>query len=82
MILTGHLGRVTALAFSPDGRRIFTSSLDGTVKVWHARTGEELLSLHGHEGGLWGLAISPDGRTIAGATSSDEVKLWKTISPR
>jgi WD40 repeat protein len=80
LMLSGHAGRVTALGFSPDGRRIITSSLDGSVKVWHARTGEELLTLHCDE--LWSLAISPDGRMIAGATGGAQVKLWKTTSPR
>jgi WD40 repeat protein len=30
----GHTGFVTSLAFSPDGRRLYSGSRDGTVKVW------------------------------------------------
>ncbi len=32
--LTGHTGRVTRVAVSPDGARLATASDDGTVRVW------------------------------------------------
>lgn len=32
--LPGHLKSMTGLKFSPDGQRIASSSLDGTVKIW------------------------------------------------
>jgi len=33
-----HLGPITDLAFGPDGRKLFTSSLDGTLRVWDVPT--------------------------------------------
>jgi WD40 repeat protein len=39
--LRGHQGAITGWAFTRDGERIVTSSLDGTVRVWKARTGVE-----------------------------------------
>ena len=33
-ILRGHAANVRSVAFSPDGRRLFTGSYDHTIKVW------------------------------------------------
>jgi WD40 repeat protein len=41
----GHSGRGQPSSFSPDGRRLWTSSTDGTAKLWDADTGRELLTL-------------------------------------
>ena len=32
---SGHDDRVKTLAFSPDGKRLASASLDGTVNVWN-----------------------------------------------
>ncbi len=39
-----------SVAFSPDGKRLASASQDGTVKVWDAATGQEILTLKGHTG--------------------------------
>ena len=59
-------GAGETLAYSPDGRRIAVGG-DGTVTVWDAATGRELLTLRGHTGLVLGVAYSPDGRRIASA---------------
>eukprot|EP01041_Mallomonas_annulata_P005529 gene5529-11138_t len=35
----GHSREITGLAFTPDGRRLLSSSLDATVRVWDMPTG-------------------------------------------
>jgi WD40 repeat protein len=34
---------ISALAFSPDGKRILTGSPDGTIRIWEVATGKLIL---------------------------------------
>src|SRR5262249_37608555 len=69
--LSGHKLSVTALAFSPDGRRLLSSAADATVRTWDVERGKEdhLFSLPG-PGGATRIAFSPDGRRAAVAAGS------------
>src|SRR5262249_35439286 len=43
--LWGHSYTVTSVVFSPEGKRVLTGSMDGTVRLWDADTGQELCQL-------------------------------------
>jgi eukaryotic-like serine/threonine-protein kinase len=47
MSLKGHALNVTDCAFSPDGRRLATTSIDKTIRIWDLATGQEVLKLAG-----------------------------------
>ena len=51
---TGHTGCVTAVAFSPDGKRVLTGSGDNTARLWDAATGAAIATLAGHTGTVSG----------------------------
>jgi U3 small nucleolar RNA-associated protein 21 len=36
---SGHTGPISDMGFGPDGRRLYTSSLDATIRVWDVPTG-------------------------------------------
>jgi serine/threonine protein kinase len=72
-----HGGAVTALAFTADGKRLATASLDGTVMVWDTTSWELLVTLSGHTAAVPALAFSPQGSQLAIA-HGNEVRLWGT----
>ena len=41
-VLRGHDSNVSSAAFSPDGSRIVTASLDNTARLWDAATAKEI----------------------------------------
>src|SRR5262249_702170 len=71
---------IPRLAFSPDGTRLATASLDGTARVWDARTGALALELKGHVGAVSGVAFSPDGTRLATAAWDNTARVWDARS--
>ncbi len=74
--LTGHTKAVTALAVTPNGKKIITGSDDTTVKVWELTTGRCLCTLVGHENGVTALAVSPDGQKVLSGARDHTLKVW------
>src|SRR5207302_3362433 len=54
-----HGGEIPSLAYSPDGSKLATASIDGTVKIWDTATGRELRTYKGHNGQVQAVAFSP-----------------------
>lgn len=72
----GHALPVTAIALSPDGRRLATASLDMTIKLWDAATGRLLRTLVGHEAPPTSLQFAPDSRRLASGSLDTTIRLW------
>ena len=58
-------GQVVALAFTPDGRRLFTTSSDGRVVAWDAQRRTWLAELGKHGLSAHSLDVSRDGKLVA-----------------
>jgi serine/threonine protein kinase len=79
-----HYGVVRAVAWSPDSVYA-ASATDAIVRVWHARTGQNLCSYREHLGLIKHMAWSPMGTGIASVSEENKVRIWdcntgKTLS--
>jgi len=72
----GHGRALTSVAFSPDSRRILTTSFDQIVRVWDAATGTRLHDLVGHGNIVFCAVYSPDGKRIASGGRDNNVRIW------
>src|SRR5262249_54287493 len=64
-VLKGHSEPVVGLAWSPDGRRLASASLDNTARIYDVRSGQTEHTLQCHRGSVKAIAYSPDGRHVA-----------------
>ncbi|WP_233847207.1 nSTAND1 domain-containing NTPase [Paraburkholderia sp. HD33-4] len=74
--LSGHQGAVASAAFSPDGQRVVTASLDWTARVWDATTGKQIALFSGHQGTVYSAAFSPDGRRVVTSSYDRTARVW------
>jgi WD40 repeat protein len=74
-LIRGHQAEVAGVAFSPDGTRLATASLDRTARVWVLSDGTELQSLQ-HQDWVQGVAFSPDGTRLATASRDKTAQVW------
>lgn len=65
-LLQGHAQGVNAVTFAPDGR-LYSASVDGTIRLWDTATGTELREIVRHGFGVNELVLSPEGWLAYGA---------------
>ncbi|MGW4690655.1 nSTAND1 domain-containing NTPase, partial [Streptomyces sp. NPDC004244] len=74
-----HGGRVTAMAFSPDGRTLASGGGD-RVRLWDTDTGHIRASPLGQPPSGAAMALSPDGRMLAVGAEDSTVQLLDTAT--
>ena len=64
MLREGHRSGVFSVAVSPNGKTLFSSSGDKTVRVWDLTSRSCSAVLEGHTSYVTSVAVSPDGKTL------------------
>ena len=75
--LRGHTNGVKSVAFSADGTLIASGSGDHTIRLWNAKTGEEVMNpLKGHSDSVQSVAFSADGTLIVSGSLDHTIRMW------
>jgi cytochrome c len=74
--LIGHGGAVTAIAMTPDGKRVLSASFDYSLILWDMAGSEKLRTLSGHEAPVAALAMFPDGRHAVSGSDDRTIGYW------
>ena len=74
-----HENNVNAVAFSPGGDYLATTSTDDTARVWETTSGKEVARLR-HQNNVNAVAFSPDGKYLATASTDGTARVWDATS--
>jgi len=74
--LKGHRSEIYLLAFSPDGTRLVSGSMDGTARIWNLLDYTTIAILKNHVGSVTCLCISSDGTLVATGSLDGRVHIW------
>ena len=66
--------------FDEAGKKVVTTSLDGSVSVWDTATGDALASPDRHGGPVLSATFSPDDRSILTVSKDGTAQIWDTES--
>lgn len=74
--LRGHQGAATSIVSQPGSGRVYSGSLDKTIKIWDLGHRAYVETLFGHTGGVTSLDMTTEDRMISGGLDRS-VRVWK-----
>jgi len=80
--LRGHEDTVFSVAWSPDMKRLASSSDDETVNIWDTEDGRLLRTLKGHTSGVVTVVWSPDEHFLLSGAGDKTIRLWEASTGR
>lgn len=78
-VMDAHRGAVAALAFHPDGVRLFSGGEDWLIKVWSLEDGAlatPVGQMKGHSAPVSGLSFNPRSWLLASSGAESRIRIW------
>lgn len=75
-----HALDVNALAYTPDGRRLATVSVDGACTIWDVATSAPVGLVRRHSGACTCVEFIDDGRQLLTSSMDGTVRIWPARS--
>jgi striatin 1/3/4 len=86
----GHTNVITAVVISAKQNRVYSASLDSTIRVWNLPSDERgpfspvdpslnIATYIGHTDSIWDFKLSKDD-LLASASADGTIKIWDTLS--
>jgi WD40 repeat protein len=75
-----HVREVTEIAFSPDGTRLLTGSIDNLARIWDVASGDLIQLFRGHTDFVTTVAYAPSGRYILTGSTDRTAILWDVMT--
>lgn len=77
IVLVGHTHLVSTVAFSPNGKRLVSGSLDRTMRLWNTRTGKLIRTREEHTAPVNSVAFSANGKRFWSASrENNTIRSW------
>jgi WD40 repeat protein len=64
------------LACTADGQRLASAGMDGTITLWDAATGQEVMTLRGHGAAVTAVTFGPDGNRLVSGSMDGDARIW------